>query len=267
MHYPYCATLDAWNYLVRLRSDTEQALQEVLARLPVNLKLTEASRFDAEFTIVSNSTRRQTSGTYSEGKRVSQFYRPEGEELWEEAEGAINLKIASYCPDLVFVHAGVVAYEGKCIVIPGRSRAGKSELTQALVRSGAVYFSDEYAVLDKLGQVHPYARALSQRGQGESRLRTSASELGFKPGQVSLPVGAVVITKYVPNRKWKPRAATRGQAVWEMFHNTVSASINPQLALEILPNSLKNCAHCYDGPRGDADETARAILKTIGERS
>ena len=66
-------------------------------------------------------------------------------------------------PDFVAVHAGVVADGDRAIVMPGMSFSGKTTLVRALVEAGAVYYSDEYAMLDEAGRVHPYARQLSFR--------------------------------------------------------------------------------------------------------
>jgi uridine kinase len=41
------------------------------------------------------------------------------------------------------------------IAIPGRSFSGKTSLVTALVRAGAVYYSDEFAVIDRDGLVRP----------------------------------------------------------------------------------------------------------------
>ena len=65
--------------------------------------------------------------------------------------------VANYAPDRVFVHAGVVAWRGRALVLPGTSFAGKTTLVAELVRAGAIYYSDEYAVLDEQGRVHPYS--------------------------------------------------------------------------------------------------------------
>ena len=64
---------------------------------------------------------------------------------------------------LIFIHAGVVAQDGVAIALPGVSFAGKTTLVSALVRAGAVYYSDEFAVIDKRGVVNPYPKALSVR--------------------------------------------------------------------------------------------------------
>src|SRR5215467_11335845 len=71
--------------------------------------------------------------------------------------------VAEHATDRIFVHAAVVAWDGKVIVLPGRSRSGKSTLARELIRAGAVYFSDEYAAFDDDGMVHPFAQPLMLR--------------------------------------------------------------------------------------------------------
>ena len=66
----------------------------------------------------------------------------------DEIEARIRVQVATSSETRVFVHAGVVGWHGRAIVIPGESRSGKSELVTALVQAGATYYSDEYAVLD-----------------------------------------------------------------------------------------------------------------------
>ncbi len=69
--------------------------------------------------------------------------------------------VAERAPDHLFVHAGVVGWEGRAIVMPGASFAGKTTLVQAWLEAGAVYDSDEFAVLDRAGRVHPFPRPLA----------------------------------------------------------------------------------------------------------
>src|SRR5262249_9105581 len=56
--------------------------------------------------------------------------------------------------DFAVVHSGVVAHGGRAILLPGPTSTGKSTLVAELVRRGAAYFSDEYALLDAEGRVH-----------------------------------------------------------------------------------------------------------------
>ena len=72
----------------------------------------------------------------------------------------IDNTVAQRSRQMLFVHAGVVGWRGLAIVIPGRSHTGKSTLVAELVWRGAVYYSDEFAVLDDTGRVHPSRRPL-----------------------------------------------------------------------------------------------------------
>jgi hypothetical protein len=60
----------------------------------------------------------------------------------------LRIYVGLHAPNQIFIHAGVVAHEGRVIVIPGLCMAGKATLVLALVRAAAVYYSDEFAVLD-----------------------------------------------------------------------------------------------------------------------
>src|ERR671929_229610 len=87
-------------------------------------------------------------------------------------------------------HAGVVGWQGRAILIPGRSFSGKSTLVAALVRAGATYYSDEFAVLDERGRVHPFPKKLSMRLEGSARPRFApVEELGGRRGTTPLRVG------------------------------------------------------------------------------
>ena len=58
------------------------------------------------------------------------------------------LLISVLFPDPVF--PTIVTWgRGRAIVIPGRTFSGKSTLVAELVRAGATYYSDEYAVEDE----------------------------------------------------------------------------------------------------------------------
>src|SRR5262249_55268360 len=74
------------------------------------------------------------------------------ERLLRRLRSDIDLQVAQHARDGLCVHAGVVGWRGYAIVIPGRTMTGKSNLVAALVRLGARYYSDEYAVIDDEGQ-------------------------------------------------------------------------------------------------------------------
>ena len=73
--------------------------------------------------------------------------------------------MAEFARRRVFLHAGAVAWNGLGIVIPGGTMSGKTSLVRELLQAGALYYSDEYAVLDDLGRLHPYPQPLGVRGK------------------------------------------------------------------------------------------------------
>lgn len=61
---------------------------------------------------------------------------------------------------LVSLHASALAAGGRAVLFAGTSGAGKSSMaTQALLK-GLSYLSDEFALLDAAGHVHPFPRPL-----------------------------------------------------------------------------------------------------------
>ncbi len=84
--------------------------------------------------------------------------------------------------------------------------AGKSTLVAELVRAGAEYYSDEYAVLDSAGGVHPYPRPLSVRQAGGPGVTKQPVHVaGAHATNDPLPVGLVVVSKF-------DRAASGGRS-------------------------------------------------------
>lgn len=165
--------------------------------------------------------------------------------------------------DRLFVHAGVVGWRGRAILIPGRSMTGKTTLVKALVEAGATYYSDEYALLDDAGHVHPYARPLYVRADGAPYGQPVAVEtLGGQVGTAPLPVGLVVVTHYQAGARWRPRRLTPGQALLALMDNTVAAQGDPAHSMPILRQVALH-ALTLRGQRGAAAATARALLRRL----
>jgi hypothetical protein len=158
----------------------------------------------------------------------------------------------------------VVAWRGRAIVIPGRSFSGKSSLVAALVRAGATYYSDEYAVFDARGRVHPFPAPLSLRGaDGERPTRHPPESLGRRPGTRPLPVGRVAVSPYRQGARWRPRRLTPGQGVLALLANTVPARERPAAALAALQRAVV-AAPVLKGARGEASEVAGVLLENVG---
>jgi hypothetical protein len=165
--------------------------------------------------------------------------------------------------DHLFIHAGVVGWQGRAILIPGRSMTGKTTLVQALVAAGATYYSDEFAVLDRQGQVHPYPVPLSIRGlPGQPAQKTPAEALGGQVGHVPLPVGLVVLTAYQPGARWRPSALSAGQALLALMDNAVAARREPSYSMPILRATIAETT-AVRSKRGEAGVVARALLRRL----
>ena len=167
--------------------------------------------------------------------------------------------VARRSPQMLFVHAGVVAWRGLAIVIPGRSLSGKSTLVEALVRRGSIYYSDKFAVLDGAGMVHPYAKALSFPNRRPPQdLRLEWEDAPRKP----LPVGLIVAGPYQPKTAWQPDVLRGAQAVLPLIENAASAQEGSdwttQIAARVAPTVVT-----LQGPRPDAAEVAARLLDLI----
>lgn len=176
----------------------------------------------------------------------------------------IRSVVSLLAPRHVFVHAGVVAVAGGAIVIPGRSFTGKTSLVGALVSHGATYLSDEYAVLDADGRVRAYPRPLSFR-TAAGRLDVAGSELGTVGGAGSLPVGLVVTTRYAAGTTWQPTEGTAASCALDLLDNAVAARVRPAAVLAAVAAVGRTARH-LTGARGDAADTARALLDAAGHR-
>ena len=183
------------------------------------------------------------------------------EDVLKSFESRLGIRIAEMAPRRVFVHAGVVARKDRVILLPGRSFTGKTTLVRELIRSGADYYSDEYAVLDSRGNVHPFPRALEIRASGSFNQRKVKPEVyGARIGQEPLPVGLVVLSSFDPESRWKPRKLSPGRAALALLLNTIPARRTPHNALQVIERVVSS-ATSVSSKRGEASETASAILQ------
>jgi hypothetical protein len=187
------------------------------------------------------------------------------DQAFEVLESEIRQSLAASAQRWTFVHAGVVGWRGHAILVPGRSRSGKTTLVAELVKAGASYYSDEFAVLDGQGRVHPFAKPLSIRVEGRCDAharKRRAEELGGTCGREPLPVGLVVLAEFRPEARWRPARLTAGQAVLEMLTHTVAARLRPEASLEALERAVAR-APVLKGERGEAGGLAPGLLRYL----
>ena len=174
-----------------------------------------------------------------------------------------ELFVAERAPDHLFVHAGVVGWEGRAIVMPGASFAGKTTLVQAWLEAGATYYSDEFAVLDRAGRVHPFARPLAIRdGSTASTRRVPVAALGAETGTTPLPIGLVLVTSYRAGARWRPRRLTAAPTLLALMRHTVAARGNPEHSMPILKQAVSS-GIAFAGLRGEARPLVSAVLRHV----
>jgi hypothetical protein len=187
------------------------------------------------------------------------------DQVLEALETDLHRYTAEASHKMTFLHAGVVGWQGRAIVIPGRTLSGKTTLVRELLRLGASYYSDEFAVIDDAGLVHPFARPLGIREKGSyAQSKCTAEALGAATGVRPLPIGAVVIGEYKKGARWRPTALSQGQGSLELMANSVAIRNQPRQTLARI-HKLARQAVFFKSARGEAREEAASILSLSNE--
>ena len=172
----------------------------------------------------------------------------------------IRVHVAEKAREWVFIHAGVVGWRGKAIILPAASHSGKTTLVSELIRLGADYYSDEYAVIDPSGLVHSYERDLSVRPPGsEIPIQVPPTEFGAEIGDCPIPVGMVVLTKFENGAEFLPEKVSIGLGIMETVPEVIPIRLNTDFSLKVLNTAFRR-AIIIKSLRGEAQIAARSIL-------
>mgnify|MGYP000521880168 CR=1 FL=1 len=252
------AAFRAYGIGVSIRTECLEVLERLAAYLPPGWEPVRPSRIHRFYAI----SRGASSNGSAYVLHVNARPMLEGDDLGELlANLALDLRlyIAEHARGRIFVHAGVVGWRGRAIVLPGRSSSGKTTLVRALVRCGAIYYSDEYAVFDRRGYVHPFPTLLFLRREDALSAHLPIEALGGSVGTTPLPVGLIAITAYGPTRQQRWRRLSPGEALLELLAHTVPARRRPASVLAALSRVVSH-ASALKGKRGEAEPTAQMIL-------
>src|SRR5262249_10896677 len=154
---------------IGIRANKREWLTRVLHHLPSEYEVVSTPTVDRMYSLIIGGPARRSGVRrlnllYGDHQRLARSANVD--EVFDRVESDLRLFVAELARNRIFVHAGVVGWKGKAIVIPGPSYSGKSTIVAALVRAGASYYSDEYAVFDARGRVHPFAKDLEMRDNG-----------------------------------------------------------------------------------------------------
>jgi hypothetical protein len=246
---------------VRMEANCSDALERASRVLPFGSRIEGAPSADAVFSLsVANgvATDEAPHRLYEDSELLQSS--PNLEVLLRRLESVLHFAVASHARSSLFVHAGVVGWRSHTILLPGPSMSGKSSLVAALLRAGADYYSDEYAVIDAQGHVGPYAKPLLLRGPADGRIPAGHDAHGGRAGTCPLPASLIVSTRHVEGARFAPVTCSPSRGLMILVANTIVVRERPRFALDhLMP--VASGATTLEGVRGDADEAAAWLLR------
>jgi hypothetical protein len=241
-------------------ASTPELIERIRPLLPPGWKPCPSSTVEFRYSLVADDK-----GTFELTRNASPLAGTDGMPLdlaLVVLDSQIRLYLGRMSPETIFIHAGVVAHAGKSIVMPAASFGGKTTLVEALVKAGAVYYSDEFAVIGRDGLVHHYAKPLSVRGDGLAQTDHAVESFGAVAGDEPLPLGMIVITTYKPGAEWKPQRLSPGVGAMALLVNAVPAQERPEEVMHAVSRAAED-AVVIESERGEADEVAPLVLAEL----
>jgi hypothetical protein len=258
------AAFEAFGVRLAVRASTPELLDRIRPFFPPGAKPCPPSEVELSFSLVADEK-----GTFGLLRNTSPLAGGDGMPLdlaLEVLDTQLRLYLGRMSPQTIFIHAGVVAHSGKAIVMPAPSFGGKTTLVTALVKAGALYFSDEFAVIDRDGLIHPYPKLLSIRDGGWAQTEHEVESLGGVAGDQPLPLGLIVVTNYTPGAEWTPRELSAGAGAMAMLANAVPAQERPKEVLEAVARAAQG-ARVIESDRGEAEQIAPLLLAELDRLS
>jgi hypothetical protein len=262
------SAVDAYGVRLGVRVTDPDVLGAIAGALPPGSRPAEDARVDhllswvTAGSLTSRGRTRRSDVLYRGSRRVVRT--EERAALIEAMQTELRRIVAEHSPEFVFVHAGVVEWQGRAIVIPGRSFSGKTTIVAGFLRAGATYYSDEYAVLDPNGRVHPFAKPLSLR-EGSSRgADVAPAAFGAHIGRAPIPVGAIVVTAYAAEAAdtYRPERRSEGSGALALLDNATAARSRPRDVLRTVAEASRG-AIVLEGSRGEARPAVQAVLEAV----
>lgn len=255
-------SVTAFGFRIGVRTNAPDLLPELLGRLPPGWRHSSTRRVQWLYSLHARASRADPARTFHQihsgpdlltrGTNLTRVVEAFGNDL--------RSILAVRSPWRSFIHAGTVGWKGRAIVLPGKAGAGKSTLTRALVRAGASYYSDEFAVLDRKGRAHPYPLPLRVKsGPGPGSTVVPISDLGGEVGVRPIPLGLILSTHFDPERKGQLQRLSAGRGALELMAHAVQARIRPGAVMQSVGKAAAGSI-ILKGPRGEAEEIVDTIL-------
>lgn len=168
-------------------------------------------------------------------------------------ERRLDHAVGARARDHLFVRASVVAWKGRALVLTGGDLTGRRALTVALVRAGAIYYSDTFAVIDAAGRVWPYRRPTRLDGaSGPIDLPAAGPDVG------PVRIGVVATIAFGGGRTVSIRTASAAHAFRALFERTLAPEDRSE-AVRILSRAVRG-ATVLTGRRGPTGPVVTRLL-------
>ena len=259
--HKYKICFESFGVKIGVAANVPEAVEAIEGRLEAALPGCHQSIPDGntDFQFSINWNRSGQDSLFLDGERLHP--RVGRDEALRSLISKIRLTVAENAVDHVFVHAGVVEWNGRAIVIPGKSYSGKTTLTLELVKRGATYYSDEYAIIDRAGLVHPFLKDISLRLTDDvQQTEYSIEELGGKKANGPVEPGIVLLTKFRKNARWRPERLSRANGILELIKDVVPIRRDPKFVLDVL-NSLAADVKFIRSERSEATAVVEEIIE------
>jgi hypothetical protein len=261
-------SFDAFGLRLGVRFSELGLVDRFRGALPYGADISEQCEVDHLFSVLVGGSRRSRPAeeevyvVYSDAAPAARVMGIDA--AIDSLRSSLQMLVGEFARNRIFVHAGVVGWQGKAMLLPGKSFVGKSRLVATLIGAGAQLYSDEFAVLSDDGLVHPFARPISIRDEdSHCGHPVTAEELGpAGVGEAPIPPGLVLFARYRDGARWRPRRLTPGQAVLDLLANTLPARRRPAAALEVLER-VARAAPAYRVTRSEAEDAAPRALRLL----
>jgi len=158
------------------------------------------------------------------------------------------------------VHAGAVQLGDRVLLLPGRTHSGKTSLVAELLRRGATYLSDEYALIDAEGQAHAYPRPLLLRNGKPGRTPLLAQDCNAPVASKPAPIGWIMELQYYDSEDWSVIPVPQSHGSLILLRHTPHVLADAPDLLDRFQRAAAG-ARCYAGRRMDVAKAADEILR------
>lgn len=172
----------------------------------------------------------------------------------------IDESIIGQLTTLRAVHAGAVQLGDRVLLLPGRTHSGKSSMVAELLRRGATYMSDEYALIDIEGRTHPYARPLLLRNDKPVQTPLLPQDCHASIASEPAPIGWIMELDYREPDGWNVVKVPQSHGLLILLRHTPHVLAEAPDLLDKFQRAAAD-ARCYTGTRMDAAQAADEILR------